>query len=281
MAIATDRPAPKWRNFAIWSLTGAIACAFASVVAAALSPKGFEGAFFHPSPEVAAKVGLVWILSAGLVGLSMRNRPVSLRKIGNFALVNVVAAILLVAAIWGLGTPTGKAALSAMGLSERIALAIGGIYLAMGVMMLGARAAVRFMDAEQADDFREQSGMFITAAAVMALWGTALIVLALAAPGGVVTPSAALVVTLTLVAASGVLSIMQWRRMDELSRTLSIECGNWSLYLLLIAGGGWAMLAHLGFVTGPAPLDWLTMLFALMLVASFIATGRRGLLQQR
>ncbi|MGK6319900.1 hypothetical protein [Sphingomonas sp. DT-204] len=38
------------------------------------------------------------------------------------------------------------------------------------------------------------------------------------------------------------------------------------------------MLAHLGFVAAPAPLDWLTMIFMQMFVATFIAAGRRQLL---
>jgi hypothetical protein len=48
--------------------------------------------------------------------------------------------------------------------------------------------------------------------------------------------------------------------------------------LVLALGGGWAMLAHLGFVAAPAPLDWLTMFTILMFVAAFIAAGRRKLL---
>ena len=47
---------------------------------------------------------------------------------------------------------------------------------------------------------------------------------------------------------------------------------------MLAVGGGWAMLAHLGYVPAPAPLDWLTMLTLLMFAASFIALGRRKML---
>jgi len=38
------------------------------------------------------------------------------------------------------------------------------------------------------------------------------------------------------------------------------------------------MLAHLGFVAAPAPLDWLTLFIVLLFVASVVAAGRRKLL---
>jgi hypothetical protein len=66
-----------------------------------------------------------------------------------------------------------------------------------------------------------------------------------------------------------------------LMRSVSNEAGNLAFHLVLIVGGGWAMLSHLGFARAPAPLDWLTMFFGLVLLASFIATARRGMLAPR
>jgi hypothetical protein len=68
------------------------------------------------------------------------------------------------------------------------------------------------------------------------------------------------------------------RLSDELDRTLNYETGNMSFYLVLVLGGGWAILAHLGFLAAPAPLDWLTMFIVIIFVASFIVLGRRKLL---
>lgn len=112
----------------------------------------------------------------------------------------------------------------------------------------------------------------------MAACGLWLIVLALAGPGGVLSPAAALAGALLLIAVLTLLGIATWRLSDELVRTLSYETGNMAFYLILVLGGGWAMLAHLGFVAAPAPLDWLTMFTLLLYVASFIALGRRKLL---
>jgi len=75
-----------------------------------------------------------------------------------------------------------------------------------------------------------------------------------------------------------VLGIAARRLSDQLARALSRETGSIAFHLILAAGGGWAMLAHLGFVPAPAALDWLTMFVLLMFVAAFIAAGRRNLL---
>ena len=41
------------------------------------------------------------------------------------------------------------------------------------------------------------------------------------------------------------------------------------------------MLAHLGYTAAPAPLDLLSLFYVLVLVASFIIIGRRGMLAPR
>ena len=38
------------------------------------------------------------------------------------------------------------------------------------------------------------------------------------------------------------------------------------------------MLAHLGFVAGPASIDWVTLFTVRVVAASFMAVGRRNLL---
>ena len=68
-------------------------------------------------------------------------------------------------------------------------------------------------------------------------------------------PAAALTGALVLIAVLMVLGIAVWRLSDELERTLSHEAATLAFYLILLLGGGWAMLAHLGFAPAPAPLD--------------------------
>jgi hypothetical protein len=51
--------------------------------------------------------------------------------------------------------------------------------------------------------------------------------------------------------------------------------------LVFVVVGGWSMLSHLGYVAAPQPLDLLSLFYVLVLLASFIAVGRRGMLTIR
>lgn len=278
MAMATDKHTPKWRRFVIWSALGTIVCALAKLGVSSLRADGTLGTIFR-SQAVSAKVGLALILSAAVVGLSMRNSPPNARNIRNFLIWSAVAIAIAAFARWGFGALGADVALGTMGISEKCAAAMGAVFVALSLLVMGVRAGARFVEAERADDLRRHWAELSYAASVTAAWGAALIVLALTQPGGIVPPSAALATALALSAVSGLLCLALWRHMDELKRALSQESTNWAFYLLLAVGGGWAMLAHLGFAARPAPLDWLTMFSGFMLVASFIVTGRRGLLR--
>lgn len=176
-------------------------------------------------------------------------------------------------------------ALGELGTSELVAASVGLLYVlvaaAMGIGLAFPGLGVRFLNLEDADELLEQRRMLACSAGSTAAMGATLVVLAFAGPGGVVLPGAALAGALALFAILVALYLNLRRHMDELMRRLSQECGSLAYYLVLIVGGGWAMLAHLGFAPPPAPLDWLTMFYGLVLVAAFIANGRRGLLTPR
>ena len=170
-----------------------------------------------------------------------------------------------------------------MEVSEWVAAVLGCLLIFFALMGSLALASVRsgadFIENEgAAEQMRERGLLHLYSLAWMVPCGLSLIGLSLAGPGGFLSPAPALVGVLLLIAIAIVLSIAVWRMMDELDRTLSQEAGNIAFYLILLVGGGWAMLAQLGFVPGPAPLDWLTMFTVIMFVASFIAVGRRKLL---
>jgi len=76
-------------------------------------------------------------------------------------------------------------------------------------------------------------------------------------------------------------SIRALADMDELMRAVTRDCGEIAYYLLMLIGGGWAVLAHLGYAANITMLDFVTLNFAALLVASYIANGRRGLLKTR
>ena len=214
---------------------------------------------------------------------AMRNKTApNWRK---FVTSGLVGAVVGGAGMFGLIGLYESGALGDLGASDMIACVAGAVYVLIGLQVgLGIALPAlgwRFLNVEDAEEIREQRAMFAYAAAVMVAWGGALMVVALAGPGGIVAPGMGLAAALGLIAVSVLLTVLMWRLMDELMRGMSRECGNLSFYLLLLVGGTWAMLAHLGFAAGPAPLDWLTMFTALTLLASFAAVGARGMLLPR
>jgi hypothetical protein len=284
MDMANEKPAPKWRNFLIWSAVGAGIYTLLVWGVLSFRPEGPLGAIFK-SEEVAAKLGLALIFSAAVVGFSNRNRPISLRRVGSFMIWSLLAGIVCLSLVWGFRALVGagaSGASGAMGASEWVATAVG-LALLFFALLGSVSAAIAhkgafFMDAEIADELRERGRSLFYSYIAMAAMGLALILLSLGGPGGMLSPAAALAGALVLFIIVAVLSIAIWRLMDELGRTLSRETGNMAFYLIVLLGGAWAMLGHLGFVVGPASLDWLTMFAVLMFVASFVAVGRRKLL---
>ena len=214
--------------------------------------------------------------------MAFEEQPSKARKMAVSAAVGAVVGAL---AMIGFIRLSDSGALGDSGPSEQVAAIVGGVYVLIaaqiGVGLAVPGIGTRFLNFEDADELREQRRMLALAAAAMAAMGGALVVLALAGSGGIVAPTAGLTMALVLVALAGLLTIAQWRQMDELMRGMSQECGNLSFYLVMLLGGGWAMLAHLGLATAPAPLDWLTMFLGLTLVAAFLAVGRRGMLMPR
>jgi hypothetical protein len=172
-----------------------------------------------------------------------------------------------------------------LGKSASIAALVGVLYIVIGLFVgLGTASpnvGARFLNVEDADELREQKKLLTASGAGMVLWGVALIALAFAAPDGPLPQAAALVLGAGGLVIGTVLSIPAYRLSDELMRAVNLEAGALSYGLMLLIAGGWAMFAHLGYAAAPAPLDLLTLFYVVVLLASFIATGRRGMLMPR
>lgn len=267
----------KWRNFASWSAAGAIP--IVGAVIAAWLIKGIpldEVLRSDPDPKVVVAL----LLSMAVVGLTSRNTPFTWRALRNFVILGATASAVAILAISGV-----RAGFGPLGLSQWVAVGTGLalVFLAafFSLAMAAGRKGWNLVEPEQLEILRERSRLTFLSWTAVATMGLMLVVLALAGPGGAVPPAAALAGVLALLAATTALTIACWRLMDELDRTLSYEAGNLAFYLLLLLGGGWAVLAHLAYVPAAAPLDWLTMLTVVSFPASVIAAGRRKLLTQR
>lgn len=169
--------------------------------------------------------------------------------------------------------------------SAVIAALVGSLYLVIGagvwVGALRPKVGAHFLNVEDADELREQKKVLTLSGAAMALWGVSLVALALAAPAGVLPQAAALTIGAGGLVLGGVISVSVYRACDELMRAINLEAGAVSYGLVMLIAGGWAMLAHLGYAGAPKPLDLLSLLYVLVLVASFIVIGKRGMLAPR
>jgi hypothetical protein len=277
MAIANDEPAPSWRNFAAWSLVAGIFVL--AVWGGIMLVRGDVVDATLPSPKVAATLGLSLIFAMVVTGFTGRKRPLSLRGFRNYLILNAVGLALFLSAIWGFKSFGG-----AMGVSEAVAAVTGLVLILIAsigiVVTASVRAGADLVDDEMAaDDMRERGRLMLCSLAWIVVCGLLLIGLSLAGPGGLLPPAVALAGALVLIAILVVLGIAAWRLSDELARTLSHETGNMTYYLIVTVGSGWAILAHLGFVAAPAPLDWVTLFTVAIFAASFIVLGRRKLLR--
>ncbi|MFM7378005.1 MAG: hypothetical protein ACKO1O_07740 [Erythrobacter sp.] len=176
-------------------------------------------------------------------------------------------------------------AIGGLGMSASFAALVGVMYIVIGLSVgLGTaspKVGARFLNVEDADELREQKKVLIWSGGGMVLSGLSLIALALAAPDGPVPQAAALVLGVGGMVASVYMSVVVYRQCDELMRAVNLEASAIGYALMMLVVGVWAMLAHLGYTIGPAPLDLLTLFHVLLLLASFIATGRRGMLTPR
>jgi len=169
--------------------------------------------------------------------------------------------------------------------SQEIAGLVGLIYilttLAVIVGLISPALGARFLNVEDADELREQRLMLGWSALGMIAMGVALVLAAIGAPGGPIAPSVTLVAVILLVAIGWFAGLRQRRHTDELMTSVTKEATCFAFYLTFLLGGGWALLAHVEYTAAPQPLDWLTMFAGFLLIASFIAAGKRGMLVQR
>lgn len=178
---------------------------------------------------------------------------------------------------------TGPALEFDVSLSALVAGGISVIYLLMAIIVgIGAvfpALGVRYLNTYGEDELRDEQRKLLVSAGAMAGFGLALLALVLAT-FELLSPVAGAVGFFGLMIASLGFYWPLMRAMDELDWQMSNEAVSYTYYALLVIGGSWAALGHLKLAEGPAMLDWLSMFWGLMLVSTFIAAGRRGLLDK-
>ena len=121
-------------------------------------------------------------------------------------------------------------------------------------------------------------------AALCLLAGILLIALSLT-PGGDFAGAFSRDVAAAIAAISfaGLLAVSFWMRgrTDEFSRALGTEASALAMHVCTLLIGGWAALAHLGYVGWIAPLGLLAAFSIAQLGAIFWVIGKRGMLAPR
>lgn len=168
-------------------------------------------------------------------------------------------------------------------ISRQIAAVVGGLYLviAIGVGVGAASPSLgeKYLNTEDAEEIMEMRNVLLNSGAAMALWGAALILLAFAAPDGPVPSMIALVGSAAMFTIGGWLGWRSHKASDELFVAVNMEATVWAYAATVLIGGGCMVGAHLELMPTLAPLDWLTLIYVVGLAASFVSTGRRGMLK--
>lgn len=172
--------------------------------------------------------------------------------------------------------------------SRLAAAATGIIYVLMGLFVgIGALvpgAGAKFLNVEDADEILAERKSIGPGAIGALLIGLMLMALALTPGGnqpGAISPDTALAIAAVCVA--GLLAVGWWVRgkVDEFNCQLGIESSAIAMNATLLLFGGWAALAHVGYVQWITPLGLLAGLALLELAAIFWVVGKRGMLVPR
>ncbi len=200
------------------------------------------------------------------------------------AAIGAVGAFVLVY----LGLQTGSsvrasgAFLNPIGISEIAAALVGAMLLMCAVIVaIGASSpslGVKMDMFEDADEWEdERKTMWLSVVGCLS-YGLAMVLLALVGPLDLAGNVPLLAVIAALAVIFGYTCWKLVKRYDELWVGVNSETCTIAMYLTLLTGGSWSIIAHLGFAPQLGALDWITLLGATSIVGAIVSTYRRGML---
>ncbi|MCH8615708.1 hypothetical protein LZ016_06290 [Sphingomonas sp. SM33] len=161
-----------------------------------------------------------------------------------------------------------------------IAIVSGLTYVLIGLIvalgLASPKAGAKFLNVEDAEEIREEGPKLWLSALCCLLIGGFLLALAMA--GGLIGTQLALIVAGACLAGVLFVGTISARKYDELTRQISLEASAWSFYVILLGGGLWAALAHLGYGPWISPIAFVAALPLLLLVVCFVVIARKGML---
>ena len=172
--------------------------------------------------------------------------------------------------------------------AQMFALVAGMIYLLIGMMVgfgaLAPRAGARFLNVEDVDELRVERPILGFSAIACVLTGMFFLVLAaIPADGsdGLVNRDAAAVVAAACLTGLVAMTRSTNRRVDELTRQVSMEASALAMHAVMLFLCGWAALAHLGYANWISPLAFVSALALLLLASVFWVGAKRGMVTPR
>lgn len=215
-----------------------------------------------------------------MVEAKEKNKISFMRKTVAPALAGFIASVLITLSF---NTAAKHEWVENLSPSTEFAITVGMFYfiiaIGMGVGALVPAFGAKFLEVEDADELREQRSIYLYSIASFALWGVALAVFALAAPTGPISAHTSALFGGLVFALAAVFAWRSYRLSDELMQAVNKEAAVVANGLSMILLGGWGVLAHLGMVAGPQPIDIMTSFYVLGLVGTAAAAGRRGMLK--
>ena len=197
-----------------------------------------------------------------------------------------LGALVGAGAMSGVLALAGTDLLDAMGPSRVVLAGVGLVYMLMGAMVgfgvAAPRAGAAVLNVADAEELRDDRANLVFSVLVTTLLGATLLLLAVArGPGfaaGVVAPDVAFG-ALVLLLVGGAAASWAWRdRFDELGRQLGLEGASWAFYLSWVILFVWGAADFLGLGARLTAIDAVTVTAATLLLGSFVAIGRRGMM---
>lgn len=213
---------------------------------------------------------------------SARSEQSVLRKL---AMPILIGAVLGFVTMFGVSKLTSGDLLEGLSTAAEMAVLVGAFYILAGVGVgfgaLHPRIGAKILNVEDVEEIEELKGKLVTSCIAMALWGAALIIIALGGEGVVIAARPALIGGVAMLVIGSGFAWASYRASDELMQMLNAEATVLAYSLTLGVVGIWAMAAHLDLARAQEPIEMLTMFYVIAMLATFIATGRRGLLAPR
>jgi hypothetical protein len=149
--------------------------------------------------------------------------------------------------------------------------------VSFGLTAAAQRASARFVRVEdEAAELRHEGRNLLLGAGALIAAGSSMILLAVAGPDRLVPPIIGLTVAVLLTVATMIFLSVRRQGLDELGRIAERDAGYLAFQWFSLIGGGWGILAHLGFVAAPTPLHWLSMIWAFSFAGGILAAARKG-----